>query len=64
MYVIARDDYHMPMPRNQTTLIQSLVKGINAKGYLITVCGDRLPSINLDIPLEILLAMRIDHGRV
>jgi len=53
-YKIARDDYHMPMPRNKSTLIQSVFKGLNAKGYVITVRGDRLPSVNLDVALDIL----------
>jgi hypothetical protein len=53
-YKIARDDYHMPMPRNKSTLMQSVFKGLNAKGYVITVRGDRLPSVNLDVAFDIL----------
>ncbi len=43
----------MPMPRNKSTLIQSVFKVLNAKGYVITVRVDRLPSVNLDVTLDI-----------
>jgi hypothetical protein len=42
------------MPRNKITLIESGFLGLNVKGYTITVRGDRLPSVNLDVALDIL----------
>jgi hypothetical protein len=45
----------MPVPRNKSTMMQSVFKGLNAKGYMITVRGDRLPSVNLDVALDILV---------
>jgi len=51
---IAFEDYHLSMGGNKKTLLQSLISGLNAKGYAIVVHGDRLPPIDLEIALDIL----------
>jgi hypothetical protein len=40
------------MPRNRSTLIQGLIKGLNAKGHTRTARGDRLPTVTLDVTLD------------